>query len=533
MSKPVNLLSVRALARSIASHAAVQALLFFLGVLLFKLPIINQPYYLDAISFNIPGALFIYCNRCIPLLGPFDAGHPPFVHETLAFVWAVFSYSRWISHLVIIIFSFLGVYFTYLVGVLLMDRKTGVIAALFLFFSPLYFAQSGIVNLSIPLTALAVMTVYFALEKKTPWYLFCGSCLVLTKAPGLVVIFSILLYVLSTGYRLPKKVLVEKLLIYAIPIAVFAVWLTYHQWATGWLFVPRRYAYRIGDIMPLLQNRMKILFVGNYRFFLSGMTLTLLFLNRLRDKEIHAVYPFLYSLFFSLAVLVLGIGGGNLFALFLIPYLITVVHLVSKKKQFLLPFTVIFLSLFSLSFHIELLPRYVLIAYPFYYLVGAYSLVVLFEKRKYVIPVATALFTALLITNWYGLYNTPHMLETPNSGPVLESNMEYLDVVKTHAAACNFIEKYYPQSTVYTNWPQAYELTRPEMGYVTRPLHVVDADTIGEDYKKKIDLIYFSYQSSYHSLRMRKLITEELNTRLVRSFRSNGKSAEVYEVMKR
>ncbi|MFC1632479.1 hypothetical protein ACFL2I_08000, partial [Candidatus Omnitrophota bacterium] len=119
------------------SHLDKRMFLFLLIiVVLFKLPIINMPYHWDALGGSIPGALWIYQHRFVPALGTLDFGHPQLFHEILAIIWSIFGYSIWLTHLVVIIFSFLGVYFTYRLGTDLKDRRTGIIAALLLFFSP-------------------------------------------------------------------------------------------------------------------------------------------------------------------------------------------------------------------------------------------------------------------------------------------------------------------------------------------------------------------------------------------------------------
>ena len=163
----------RSLLYRVTLNKKVVALFLFLVILLSKLVVINMPYHWDA-THVINRAVWMYQRKLSCISGPSDYGHPPLVHGILAVVWLIFGYSIWISHLIIIIFSFAGIYFTYLLGTELKNKKVGIIAALFLFFSPLYFAQSGILNLTIPLTAFMVMTLYFALKENTKLYIMCG-----------------------------------------------------------------------------------------------------------------------------------------------------------------------------------------------------------------------------------------------------------------------------------------------------------------------------------------------------------------------
>ena len=54
-----------------------------------------------------------------------------------------------------------------------------------------------------------------------------------------------------------------------------------------------------------------------------------------------------------------------------------------------------------------------------------------------------------------------------------EDNLNYADVVRLHQQAIRQIVTHFPGSTVLTAWPATDELTKPELGYVKKPLAVV------------------------------------------------------------
>ena len=54
-----------------------------------------------------------------------------------------------------------------------------------------------------------------------------------------------------------------------------------------------------------------------------------------------------------------------------------------------------------------------------------------------------------------------------------EDNLNYADVIRLHQQAIRQIVAHFPGSTILTAWPATDELTKPELGYVKKPLAVV------------------------------------------------------------
>jgi hypothetical protein len=54
-----------------------------------------------------------------------------------------------------------------------------------------------------------------------------------------------------------------------------------------------------------------------------------------------------------------------------------------------------------------------------------------------------------------------------------EDNLAYRDYILLHQSAETFLETRYPMARVLTAWPPSDELTRPYLGYVTRPMRVL------------------------------------------------------------
>ena len=61
----------------------------------------------------------------------------------------------------------------------------------------------------------------------------------------------------------------------------------------------------------------------------------------------------------------------------------------------------------------------------------------------------------------------------PPYGFSFEDNLAYRDYIGLHQRAEDFLEASYPMARVLTAWPASDEVSRPYLGYVTRPMRVV------------------------------------------------------------
>jgi hypothetical protein len=106
------------------------------------------------------------------------------------------------------------------------------------------------------------------------------------------------------------------------------------------------------------------------------------------------------------------------------------------------------------------LARYMLPIVPLVILVWISTLWRRVEMWKVVIIIVGATFAVNLFVN-------------PPYGFSIEDNLAYRDYILLHQNAEGFLEARYPMARVLTAWPANDEITRPILGYVTRPLRVV------------------------------------------------------------
>src|SRR4029078_3733290 len=64
----------------------------------------------------------------------------------------------------------------------------------------------------------------------------------------------------------------------------------------------------------------------------------------------------------------------------------------------------------------------------------------------------------------------------PPYGFAFEDNLAYRDYILLHRKAAEFLQRRYAKANVLTSWPASDELTRPDLGYGQRTIHVVQIE---------------------------------------------------------
>jgi hypothetical protein len=114
------------------------------------------------------------------------------------------------------------------------------------------------------------------------------------------------------------------------------------------------------------------------------------------------------------------------------------------------------------------LARYMLPAVPLGIIVAVSTL----RRRLRYWLAAIAMVGCVFIVAWF--WNPPY-------GFSPEDNLAYRDYVVLHQDGERFLEARYPMAHVLTAWPANDELTRPWLGYVTRPVQVVRIEDFSLD----------------------------------------------------
>jgi hypothetical protein len=114
------------------------------------------------------------------------------------------------------------------------------------------------------------------------------------------------------------------------------------------------------------------------------------------------------------------------------------------------------------------LARYVLPAVPLVIIIAVSTL----WRRLRLWYVAIAFIALFFVVGWF--WNPPY-------GFSPEDNLAYRDYIFLHQDAERFLEARHPMARVLTAWPASDELTRPWLGYITRPMQVVRVEDFSLD----------------------------------------------------
>lgn len=476
--------------KNILSREFNNNIVFWIFILLFllKIPILNIPFHWDALYYVIPSGFWYVDHPLLSVSEP-DFGHPPLFFWILGLNYRIFGDTLIVPHLINLVFSFIGVYFTYILGSFLYSKRVGFIAAVLLFFSPMYFTQSGILNIDIALTSLTIAVLYFALKNNMKLYLLSAVILLLLKEAGIFLIIALFPYFIF------KKVGFKKLLLYMSPVVVPVSWLLFYKIQTKSIFYPQHIFWLTTWIKnPMLFfnkfiGYINLLFISNYKFLIAFIVLAYVIFS-----------------FYKKRVKLKDITSKGYFTMML-----------------LMVIYILFFSLYDQS-----LLRHILPTFPIFFIFGSQSVNYFFKKYSYIVLV---IFIVLFMVNWTGNRSVP-------CGCELETNLEYLDLINTHKQACSFIEENYPNAVVLTAWPGVVELTFPAAGYVDKPInavipyrkHFTKFDFEFYSPQSNVSIIYYSPQSNVYLAKKQRAIMKNYNLTLLKRFEKNSKYTEIFLV---
>jgi len=486
--------------------------------LVFWYPTIDTPYWWDSAGYIIRsakeyadvglGSLILSSESTMLTMARF-----PLFPLLFALVWKVFGESLLIFHTFYLIFILLAVIFTYLLGKKIgkiMEVKpaevVGFCPVLLLLFTPVFLAQVGIIYTEIPIAAFALMAVYFFLDKKILWYLFSASIMLLLKEVSIVIILAIFATILIWFFvEKPRtspanggtvrgrqtrnfRKLIKDLFIQGLPILPLIIWFLWRKFATGWLL-----------ISPAFLGRYKgeIFSFGKIFFLKFTAVFDFFFLNQGRFLISFALFSCLFFLLWRKKTRKILVNRG-IILLFLI---------------------VIFVPLFFAK--LEFLHRYIVFGLPFFYISFCSLLGFTFRKNvAYALTLALLVLLPLFHFNWDN-----HRKIDSWYFPPIEENLEYFDIIKIGKLTAKFLEEYYKDAKIYTEFPTNYMLSQPFQHYVKEPLNVKNCKDFQKD--DEIDIVVFHYFTP--NQRYCLAIIEGLKFRNLVTFNENGKSISIYK----
>jgi|GEM_PF-4865815 len=465
------------MAKDLVVKDLVAGLILLALVFLSKMFTMDLPYHWDEMGAYIPPAHWLSEGsliRAVPGFYPAAKffGHPTGLYLSLAIIYKAVGESLWISHLFAAGFAYLGILYTFLLGRFLYNRVVGFTAALFLFGTPLYFAQSGQVLGDIPITAFGVMSVYYAIRGKYLPYLICSIYMLMLKETSLAIVAGLLIFILTTEWG--KLKIGWKIIKYSVPGMFLGVFFVLQKMTTGHFFCNPYF-----ESNPALKLSISEIFVQ----FVWVSNWTLLMQHRW--------------------ILILSI------------VLAVVVHRrAAWKKEYTLfiMIMVFFVCAFSFLFFMT---RYIQPVLPYLCIMSAASMTLLVKNFKLQM-IVTVIVLAVFGTKYY---------ENDRGYNCYDDNMQYMDIVNVNKDICMHMQSEFEGERILTIWPVYQALREPYLGYVEEPFEVVSLNQVSDI--GDFDVLVFVENPGCGSDQLKVLIEREKMV-LHRRFTRNGKPAEIY-----
>jgi len=403
--------------------------LFFLALFALHAPLLRLSYFWDEAGYYIPAAHdLLFSGSLIPYSGPSNA-HPPLVMAYLALAWKILGFTPVVTRtamLVISAFALLGVF---RLALRVANAEVAIASVVCTALYPVFFTQSSLAHLDLAAAAFTFWGLLAYVEDRRPAIAIWFSFAVMAKETAIIAPVALFLWESLARRIRPADRSRGNSVALLFPLLPLALWYAYHYHRTGFLF-------------------------GNPEFFRYNVQATLHPLRILLALGLR-----LWQLF----------GYLNLYLLTLATALAMFRQPLDDRQRIALPVQFAFLSvIMAYAFAMALvggavLARYMLPVVPLVIIIGVSTLRRRVRPWRGVIAAIALGFVAALFFN-------------PPYGISLEDNLAYRDYIQLHQNAETCLEARYPMAHVLTAWPASDELTRPYLGYITRPIQVVRID---------------------------------------------------------
>lgn len=422
---------------------AVVFVAIFTGIFLLHARLLGLPYFWDESGYYVPAARDLLLHGSLIPSTTVSNAHPPLVMAWLALWWKCAGYAPLVTRsamLLVAAFALLGVF---RLAERVANTEVAVASTLCTALYPVFFAQSSLAQVDLAAAGLTLWGLSFYVEDRPLVAAVWFSLAVLAKetailAPAALAGWELLGWMAGQGKwralwrsqgaessrglgRVPWLL---------VPVLPLSLWYAYHYSHTGYVF-------------------------GNPEFFRYNVAATL--------NPVRFLLALVLRLWQAFGYLHLWVLTGAMLLAMQFPPL---KEGEAERPRIRIPVQMIFLVVIAAYVVVlaliggAVLARYMLTAIPLVIIAAVATL----RRRFRYWPVAIGVIAALFIAGWF--WNPPY-------GFSPEDNLAYRDYVGLHEDAERFLEARYPMARVLTAWPASDELTRPWLGYTTRPVQVV------------------------------------------------------------
>ncbi len=384
-------------------------------------PLLRLPYYWDEAGYYIPAAYDFFRTGALVPYSTLTNAHPPGLSLLLAAAWKLFGFTPLITRLALCFVAASALLAVYRLALDAFGARAAAWSvALLTACYPVFYTQSTLAHADMPACAFTLWGLVFVLRRSLWPAVVCFAFAALTKEIAIGTPLALGLWFASRRRWKHAALL-------SLPVLPLAGWFTYHRLHTGFTFGNPQYL-RYNALGTLTPERF-LLALGHRALHLSAhlnlfvpvaLALGSLALPPLRDRLARPFTEQLWVVILANAVLFSLLGGA-------------------------------------------LLTRYLLPEYPLVLLLATAAVYARFRRWQWFPALGVAAFLAALVLP------TPYRIAP-------EDTLAYRDAVRLEQDAIAWETRAYPSATVLTAWPMTDGLTKPELGYVSRPHSVAGID---------------------------------------------------------
>jgi hypothetical protein len=429
-------------------HPALVFAAIFVVIFLLHAPLLRLPYFWDEAGYYVPAARDLMVQGSLIPRTTVSNAHPPLVMAWLALWWKVVGYAPAVTRaamLVIAAFSLPGVF---RLAQIVANTRVAIAATLCTALYPVFFAQSSLAQVDLAAAGLTfwALAAYFEGRPLVTAFWFCLAVLAketAVLAPMALATWELLGLALQKRGRVAafwnsQRTNLKAFSALLAPVVVLAGWYGFHYVRTGYVF-------------------------GNPEFFEYNVASTL--------NPVRFVLALVLRLWETFGYMHLWLLTAGMLVAMLLP---PIKDLGLERRRIAIPVQSCFLCIIA-TYVVAMaliggavLARYMLTAVPLVIILGAATLYRRLRHWKLAVVVVAGAF----VVAWF--WNPPY-------GFSPEDNLAYRDYVILHQDGERFLEARYPMAHVLTAWPASDELTRPWLGFVTRPVQVVRIENFSLD----------------------------------------------------
>lgn len=429
--------------------------IIFAAIFILHLSLLRLPFFWDEAGFYIPAAYDLVHSHTVIPTTTLDTGHPPLSAAYLALWFVLSGWKPAVARIAMLLLAAFALTNVFLLARRLAGTGVAVASTVATAVFPVFFVQSSLAHADMTAAAFTLWGIRLSVERRLWMSQLAFSLAVLSKETAVITPMAIALWELLVPREFSLHEKLKRALVCLTPVLPLAGWLGYHHYVTG-------------------------RFLGNPEFYQYNVT--------------QALNPLRFVLALGLRLWGL-LGIMNMLALtaamaVAMSFAPVVDEATGERRRIPIPIQLLFATIMLaqvIAFSLlggALLNRYLLAAYPLVIIIAMSTLHRRIDHWEWPAAVLVIFFVLALF------FDPPYRIAP-------EDNLTYRDFVQLHVHAARFLEEHEHGATVLTAWPAKDELTKPYLGYVSRPFAIFPVRDFTVEEMLKVRGQHGQYQVAY------------------------------------